>query len=233
MIEALKARNASLQNVPMVYAGRLDPMADGVLIILSGKDRFEKETFLSLDKTYRATFLFGISSDSHDALGRLTEGSQPNLEVVESAISELIGTHSLPYPAYSSYKIQGKPLHWWASQNRLSEIDIPQKRMQVTSLSDIELRSLSVTDFQPELFHRIKSVSGDFRQNDILKDWEKILSSQKGFVSASVTLTVTSGTYIRSLAALLGAKLGCGALLLHLTREQVGSFTLHTAERLF
>ena len=42
----------------------------------------------------------------------------------------------------------------------------------------------------------------------------------------------SSGTYIRSLAHDLGQKAGCGAFLLELKRERIGSFTLDQAKTL-
>ena len=51
-IETLKEKEASLKEAKMTYAGRLDPLASGVLILLAGEDRFNKEDYLKLPKTY-------------------------------------------------------------------------------------------------------------------------------------------------------------------------------------
>ena len=70
-MEALRARDPALAGVPMVYAGRLDPMAEGVLLVLAGDDRHALPEHLRHDKRYRASFLFGVGSDTGDGLGRL------------------------------------------------------------------------------------------------------------------------------------------------------------------
>ena len=55
--------------VPMTYAGRLDPLASGKLLILVGDECKEKEKYLGLDKEYEIEVLFGVMTDTGDALG--------------------------------------------------------------------------------------------------------------------------------------------------------------------
>ena len=56
-------------DVPMTYAGRLDPAAEGFLIVLTGEECKKKETYSSLTKTYMAEILVDVSTDSYDLLG--------------------------------------------------------------------------------------------------------------------------------------------------------------------
>jgi tRNA pseudouridine55 synthase len=49
---------------------------------------------------------------------------------------------------------------------------------------------------------------------------------------ARLSLSVSSGTYVRSLAHDLGARLGCGAHLEELRRTRIGSFTVEEASTL-
>ena len=58
-------------SVPLTYAGRLDPMASGKLLILIGEECKQKDSYLNLDKVYNFSALLGIESDTHDVLGRL------------------------------------------------------------------------------------------------------------------------------------------------------------------
>src|SRR5688572_29193656 len=59
------------------FAGRLDPMAEGVLLLLVGDANFEREAYLNLDKTYQFTALLGLETDSYDLLGLLTSSTLP------------------------------------------------------------------------------------------------------------------------------------------------------------
>jgi tRNA U55 pseudouridine synthase TruB len=56
-------------NVPVTYAGRLDPMAEGLLLALSGDAVHEKEKYLGLPKTYLMEVLWGFETDTLDMLG--------------------------------------------------------------------------------------------------------------------------------------------------------------------
>jgi tRNA pseudouridine55 synthase len=68
-LESLRASRPELAGAPMTYAGRLDPLACGVLVVLTGEDVHSKEQFLGLDKQYEAEILFGFETDSYDILG--------------------------------------------------------------------------------------------------------------------------------------------------------------------
>ena len=53
----------------MTYAGRLDPMASGLLIVLAGEETKNKEKYLNLDKEYLFEVLFGFKTVTYDFLG--------------------------------------------------------------------------------------------------------------------------------------------------------------------
>ena len=118
-MEALRAGTPALVEEKMVYAGRLDPMAEGVLLVLTGEDRHTLAAHLGHDKQYVATFLFGVGSDTHDALGRLVSGgsSPPPAARCAEAVAALPGVHPLPLPVWSAYRVGGRPLHAWAGSS--------------------------------------------------------------------------------------------------------------------
>ena len=68
-LERIRKENNMDENMPMTYAGRLDPMAEGLFIILSGEECKNKEKYTNLDKEYQMEILFGIKTDSYDILG--------------------------------------------------------------------------------------------------------------------------------------------------------------------
>ncbi len=57
----------------VTYAGRLDPMASGLLLVLSGDDVHKKDSMLEHTKTYEFTILLGAATDTGDILGKVTE----------------------------------------------------------------------------------------------------------------------------------------------------------------
>ena len=68
-LERFRVANPEYQNAKMTYAGRLDPMASGLLVVLAGDMVHKKEEFLKLPKTYEVTVVLGIESDTFDCLG--------------------------------------------------------------------------------------------------------------------------------------------------------------------
>ncbi len=232
-IEALKELQPDYRDTPITYAGRLDPMAQGVLLLLTGEDRHNKPDFLELSKTYEATIVFGLASDTHDALGMISLVDPPPREAVESALSALLGTHILPFPAYSSFKVSGKPLHWWAREGRLHEIKRPVKEMTVLATNTQTISMGTLKDIRETATEQIALVKGNFRQPSILDTWNTLNLSETSELSvATLLLEVTSGTYIRSLAHWLGKQAQSDALLLSLKRTDIGPFNQNDAMQL-
>lgn len=60
-------------NNKMTYLGRLDPLAEGVLLVGSGEDTTQKnrEKFFNLDKEYEFSALFGFKTDTFDVMGKI------------------------------------------------------------------------------------------------------------------------------------------------------------------
>ena len=65
----------------MTYAGRLDPLASGLMIILSGDDVHKKPDSPGLDKSYTAEILIGVETDTYDILGIPTELSDTDIAI--------------------------------------------------------------------------------------------------------------------------------------------------------
>src|SRR3989344_5566750 len=68
-IRAFQSKFPEYKNVTLSYAGRLDPMAEGLLLILVAAENEKRSIYQDMDKTYDFTVLFGITTDSYDLLG--------------------------------------------------------------------------------------------------------------------------------------------------------------------
>jgi tRNA U55 pseudouridine synthase TruB len=62
-------------NVPMSYAGRLDPMAEGKLLVLIGDECKKQDTYTKLDKEYVVELVLDVKTDTGDVLGFPTLGA--------------------------------------------------------------------------------------------------------------------------------------------------------------
>jgi tRNA pseudouridine55 synthase len=237
MLDLLRERRQDLRDKPMTYAGRLDPMAEGLLLVLVGDERFKKPEFIKLDKVYLAEILFGVETDTYDVLG-IIQNIKPTHDLDEEAVrkklNSLVGVCRLPFPPYSSFEIQGVPLHYWARTGRLGEIEIPKKDMVVRDVDVVRVCMRDAQELRREVIERIEKVRGAFRQNESIEDWMKKFANVSGkFLSAHVRLHVDSGTYVRAIAHYVGQELGVGGCLIHLKREKVGEYSVENALQLF
>ncbi len=235
VVDALRAKSPGLKNKPMTYLGRLDPMAEGVLLIMAGKHtQADREKYLKLDKTYKATILFGFSTDSFDLLGMASGFKKADItkHSLQKVLQNYPGKISLLAPKYSSIPINGKPSFEWARKNKTIK---PLLRESV--IYDIKLnkiKSISRKNLENYIKKNIKKVSGDFRQEKILQRWNKVLfsSNQNSFLTADISVSCSSGTYVRSLANDIGRKLKTKACLFKLVRSRVGDYDIKESIRI-
>lgn len=238
-LEAIKrflAQNKAYMGLKMTYAGRLDPMAEGVLLILAGDSVHKKDHYLKMEKEYESEILFGFETDTYDVLGLPLKKHKTKISDTEikKEIEKLRGEISLPLPPYSSYKIKGKPLFSWAREGRLNEIEIPLRKTEARDIKFLKSHNIRLENLIKTIVNRIDKVSGDFRQSEIKNEWEKILKdkSDQTFKIVKIKFLVSSGTYIRSIAHELGKRLGASAVLFSLKRTRVGDYRIRGSIRL-
>ena len=118
------------------FAGRLDPMARGLMIVLQDEECKLQDNFCHLDKIYEFTMLLGCQTDTYDVLGLLTHeiNSESNLNLkikltnlIQNNLSQYTGMIEQYYPPYSSVIVNKKPLWWWSREKKLNKITIQEK----------------------------------------------------------------------------------------------------------
>ena len=236
-IDRVRKAYPEYRNEKMTYAGRLDPMAEGVLIILVGDAVHKKEEYVQLDKVYEANIVFGFGTDTHDLLGLPTvyDARAIGIERIKKELVGLKGICEYPFPAYSSKPINGKPLFQWAREGRLHEIEIPKRSMCVHDVKLLELCAISADMVRKTVTMMVKNVRGDFRQTEILHQWGVVLSglmNKTAFPVVRLRVHCASGTYIRTLSHELGKRLSTDAVLMRLVRIRVGEFGVKDSIRL-
>ncbi len=221
--------NPEHEKTNMTYIGRLDPLAEGVMLVLMGDTR-NKEEYLALDKTYEFEILWGFETDTYDTLGLVTKVGEAPIHHFDRKIDPLLQTiaqkKTQTYPPYSSKTVMGKSLHTWAREGKIDEIELPTRHIHIASLKHIHTRLVSYDEMQKEIHERISLVKGDFRQEEILKRWDEVLKVGGQALITKCIADVSSGTYIRSLTHEMGEKWGCGALAWSIKRTRVGEWTL-------
>lgn len=233
-LEALRRFTAQRNGPPqkLSYAGRLDPLACGLLLCLEGAECARQEEQQNHDKCYHWEALLGLQTDSYDVLGLCCSDTRTvtsRQQLVEQAThtlqTTLVGSFEQPYPPYSGIRVDGKPLFWWAQQQRLHEIKIPVITATVLSTEVTLVRWVSVRHLRSEIARKIGLVQGEFRQEQCLQRWNHVFdanySPDDQFPILSVRSRVRSGTYIRNLANRVGG------LAWSICRVSVGSHVLN------
>ncbi len=245
VIKKLRKIFPEYEAVKIGYAGRLDPLAHGVLLLMIGEATKERGQYLNLSKEYEFEAVFGMSTDTYDVLG-IIRGANYELRTtnclssgefensIQKFIKNKIGKHAQPYPPFSSKAVSGKPLYMWAKENKLSDIEIPTKEIEIYSFDLLSMGEVFVEDLQDKILKSVKGVDGDFRQKEILEKWEVFLNSHKGdsFKTAKFKIACSSGTYVRNLVNELGRVIGGGAVTLEILRTRVGGFSLEDSLRI-
>ncbi len=235
-LDALRSERAELAGVPLTYAGRLDPMASGKLLVLVGDECKKRSRYDGLDKEYEFDVVLGVSTDTGDSLGMLrTPTDIPLLseDDVRHACVRLVGTHSVPYPPFSSKVVGGKALFQHALEGTLSTISVPHTDMQVYALTVTRITQVPLSYVVTRALANVArlhlesntgTVAPDFRKEAIIHEWLQVSDSAMTVTVVSCRAVVGSGTYIRTLAGMLGEHLGVPAFALSIHRSIIGRY---------
>jgi tRNA pseudouridine55 synthase len=145
-----------LQEDKAGHAGTLDPLATGVLLVLTGRATRLSRFLMGRPKEYLATIRLGQETDSCDLEGRVVkELPVPELEAsgLEQTLAEFTGDVVQVPPAYSAVKIGGQAAYKRA--RRGEEVEIPERRVHIDSL---ELLGYSA----PEVTIRVRCSQGTY-----------------------------------------------------------------------
>jgi tRNA pseudouridine55 synthase len=203
-----------LQQRSVGHLGTLDPLATGVLPLVTGSLTRLAQFYTSSEKTYEGVIRFGFATNTYDAdgepleppMGRTSSDHvgtaapgcpaptpELNLDVLQALSAEFRGLiHQVP-PPFSAKKIHGVPAYKLARKQK----DV------VLAPVEVEVKEFAITALDADRAH--------FRAR------------------------VSSGTYMRSIAHEMGQRLGCGAHLESLRRTAVAEFDIsqaHTIEEI-
>lgn len=235
-IRAVKQMYPELNGMKVSYAGRLDPMAEGLLILLIGTENKNRHSYENLTKTYEFDILFGITTDTYDCLGKITKitrnySPEKIKQKLEEFLPTLIGSRQQQFPPFSSKPVNGQPLFVYARENRIHEVELPSKQITIYDIHLVNHDLWQAKDLEKNINSRIQKVDGNFRQESILNLWEEFFQNNRDrqFLITKCLVTCSSGTYVRDIAHQTGAKLGTGALAFTIKRTAINHYTLSEA----
>jgi len=214
-------------------------MASGKLLVLLGDECKKQNRYRGLDKEYEIQVLLGFSTDTGDALGMPAYdalASEIDQKFIKTILSSEVGTKEVPYPAYSSKTVNGKPLFQYALEGTLEQVSIPThpeiiytiavhgiERIGTAALRTLLESTLAKAPRAPEAS---KALGADFRQDQIRSAWEVLFTGipEQEFLILKLRVACASGTYMRTLAERIGKQLGTEGLALAIHRTRIGRY---------
>ncbi|MCX7746894.1 MAG: tRNA pseudouridine(55) synthase TruB [Clostridia bacterium] len=183
------------------HTGTLDPGAVGVLPVCVGSATKAIEFMMDKDKVYRAEMTLGLTTDTEDSSGEILAVNNvvAGREEIESAVKSFIGKYAQTPPMYSAVKVGGKKLYELARSG--ITVDREERVVEVYSVRILQIR-----------------------------EEQAIIANQEyRIVKVVFDVACSKGTYIRTLCADIGNRLGCGGLMSFLIRLRAGSFDISSA----
>jgi tRNA pseudouridine55 synthase len=119
-----------LQQTSVGHLGTLDPLATGVLPLVTGNLTRLAQFYGASEKTYEGVIRFGFATDTYDADGEAIGSVQTvnaSLEQIRALASPFIGSIQQMPPPFSAKKIKGVPAYKLARKHQ----DIALKPVQV------------------------------------------------------------------------------------------------------
>ncbi len=159
-----------IKKIKVGHAGTLDPLADGLLILCTGKWTKKIEEFQNQEKEYAGTFVLGATTPSYDLeteINQTFDLSSLTEEQIRSNRNLFIGDIEQAPPIFSALKKDGVRLYEYARKG--VEIEVKKRNVNISTfnISRIEL---------PEIDFKIRCSKGTYIRS-IAHDFGKSLDN--------------------------------------------------------
>ena len=144
--DVVKKVRSIIKEKKVGHGGTLDPFAEGVLIIGTGKDTKKLTLITSADKTYKARICLGEITDTLDTEGQVVKVKpvpKINADDIHKVLDSLLGTSCQIPPMFSAKKVNGQRLYKLARKNIVVKRDPVQINIKSIDLLDYLDHSLS------------------------------------------------------------------------------------------
>ena len=160
----------NIKKIKVGHAGTLDPLATGLLIICTGKQTKQIDTYQGQVKEYTGTFTLGGTTPSYD-LETEINNTFPTAHITEELLHEttkqFVGEIQQKPPIFSAIKKDGKRLYELARKGETTEI-----KERTVTISSFEITEIKL----PEVGFRIICSKGTYIRS-IAFDYGKALNS--------------------------------------------------------
>ncbi len=188
----------------LCFAGRLDPMARGKVLLLFNDECKNIEKYKNMNKIYKFKIIIGLKTDSDDPLG-IIQNINPNItseNIIEIKNKLLFniktGSFKQSFHKYSSKCINGKPL-WQITKENQNTDDLPSHLVSIYDYKIGKCEQYNFIDWKTKIINQINTIDKkcNFNQENIINQWNNINLDIKHIYAIPITLTVSSGFYVR------------------------------------
>ncbi len=106
-----------VKKIKVGHAGTLDPLADGLLLVCTGKGTKQIDNFQGMPKTYTGSVKLGCTTKTYDAESEEeneTDISHLTEEEIINQANTFLGPQEQFPPIYSAIKVDGREMYKWA-----------------------------------------------------------------------------------------------------------------------
>lgn len=144
--ELLDDLERHLRSGPLGHAGTLDPLASGVLVVLTGEARRLQDLFMGSWKTYEAEITFGAWSASDDAEGPFTPSGVAvgSLEPARllPLLARFVGTIQQAPPQRSAVRVEGRRAYELSRKG--NDVPLAPRTVQIANIELLHAEDLRI-----------------------------------------------------------------------------------------
>ena len=134
-------RDLKVKKIKVGHAGTLDPLANGLMILCTGKKTKEINQYQAAEKEYIATIKLGATTPSYD--GETAEnyfyGTQHiNEDLIKKTILTFLGDIEQYPPIFSAIKVGGKKLYESARKGK--DVEIKARNINIKELEILSIQ---------------------------------------------------------------------------------------------
>lgn len=145
-----------VKKIKVGHAGTLDPLADGLLIICTGKKTKEIDSYMGLEKVYSGIISLGATTPSYDLETQIDQRYDLNgitEDQIKKVAAQMIGEQDQMPPIFSAKRVDGNRAYDMARAGK--EVELKTKRI---TISNFEITQINL----PEVHFRITCSKGTY-----------------------------------------------------------------------
>lgn len=159
-----------IKKIKVGHAGTLDPLADGLLIICTGRFTKKIDEYQAEEKEYTGTFKLGATTPSYDLEHEIDEEYEYehiSPDMIQKVSQALTGDIQQIPPVFSAIKIDGRRAYKYARKNK--ELELQARSINI---SQFEITSIQL----PEVEFRVVCSKGTYIRA-LARDFGEALNS--------------------------------------------------------